>query len=593
MTTLELDYDNLRAILSIDDINSDEWAMIKTIVQSATEEYSLEDYNTLSLPWWAFLALRERLGLIVIQYNILFHASKNALVEIRKHAQTSFDKTESIEISPTDIMKKLHELGFIRTLFDYQLKNVSKMIRKSSAATFSVPGAGKTTEALAFYCLKATKDTKLIIVCPKNAFAVWEDEINICMPAMKLNVIRLRGGVDNIQDLLNQTPDVALTTYAQFQVDEFLTIIAEYFRNNPTMMFLDESHHMKRGLTGVRGQGILSICHLPRNKIIMSGTPMPNSIKDLIPQFNFLFPEIVIHEHNILEQIQSIYVRTTKDDLQIPKMTFHKIIIPMASSQARLYSILKNEHLLQSEKYLKAEQRIRLRYFGKSIMKLLQLVSNPPLVIDDIYMHHPSLIEEIIEEGESNKLKWACNRARQLANENKKVIIWTSFVKNVEIIASRLIDLNAVFIHGGVDAGSDIEEDTREGRIKIFKTDTSCKVLVANPAAAGEGISLHKECQNSIYIDRTYNASHYMQSMDRIHRIGLKPNQNPTIEYLISKNTIDESVDARLNYKIKCMYDALNDKSLSIMPYVYELDEESIDDGDILSYLKHLKGGGS
>ena len=58
---------------------------------------------------------------------------------------------------------------------------------------------------------------------------------------------------------------------------------------------------------------------------------------------------------------------------------------------------------------------------------------------------------------------------------------------------------------------SDAEEETREERIKKFKTDDSCMVMAANPAAAGEGISLHEVCHHAIYLDRTFHATQFMQ----------------------------------------------------------------------------------
>ena len=48
------------------------------------------------------------------------------------------------------------------------------------------------------------------------------------------------------------------------------------------------------------------------------------------------------------------------------------------------------------------------------------------------------------------------------------------------------------------------------------------KILIANPKKGGEGISLHYECSNAIYIDRSYDAGKYLQSRDRIHRVGSK-----------------------------------------------------------------------
>ena len=44
-------------------------------------------------------------------------------------------------------------------------------------------------------------------------------------------------------------------------------------------------------------------------------------------------------------------------------------------------------------------------------------------------------------------------------------------------------------------------------------------VLVANPAAAAESISLHEHCNHALYLDRTYNAGQFLQSQDRIHRL--------------------------------------------------------------------------
>lgn len=55
-------------------------------------------------------------------------------------------------------------------------------------------------------------------------------------------------------------------------------------------------------------------------------------------------------------------------------------------------------------------------------------------------------------------------------------------------------------------------------------------VMVANPAAASEGVSLHRVCHHAIYLDRTFNAAHYLQSEDRIHRFGLPKDQETIVE---------------------------------------------------------------
>ena len=76
------------------------------------------------------------------------------------------------------VISHLKEKGFSRKLTAEQTRNVSKLVSLPSGATFSVPGAGKTTEALAFYFYKKTEDTRLFIVAPKNAFAAWEEQLS-------------------------------------------------------------------------------------------------------------------------------------------------------------------------------------------------------------------------------------------------------------------------------------------------------------------------------------------------------------------------------------------------------------------------------
>ena len=117
------------------------------------------------------------------------------------------------------------------------------------------------------------------------------------------------------------------------------------------------------------------------------------------------------------------------------------------------------------------------------------------------------------------KIDEACKLAREhFLNGNK--VVFGLFRENVEIINDVLSDLGSQYIHGGVETNEVGIEGTRDDILDKFENDDSYNILVANPAAA-EGISLHHSSQKSIYIDRTFNAGHYLQSRYRIHRIGL------------------------------------------------------------------------
>ncbi len=191
---------------------------------------------------------------------------------------------------------------------------------------------------------------------------------------------------------------------------------------------------------------------------------------------------------------------------------------------------------------------------------------------------HPDLLTAALAEGDGPKLKYVLKKTRQLAREGHKVLIWSSFVRNVEYIAERLADLGTVYIHGGVDAGDEDDDETREGKIKLFHDNPNVRVMVANPAAASEGVSLHRICHHAIYLDRTFNAAHYLQSEDRIHRFGLPANQQTTIEIVECLDSVDETVRERLGYKIGKMAEALEDSSLR--PDPIPLDPNDIEDLD-------------
>ena len=585
-----------KAKLSVENSETRLWSHLVGTFTDETEDIIYLSPNEIIIPWWVLLLKRTDLGTLLNYYRIIengnFEISDSAKTQLSisvSNVQQYQEVSEAGKISDEQLTILLQSSGFTRKLFDYQSDNLKSLIALPSGATFSVPGAGKTTEALAFYASKANENTKLLIVCPKNAFAVWEEEFANCFADSTKSIVRLRGA-ESIRQILRSNPDIMLTTYSQFQIISVRDLLAEYMSSNETIMFLDESHHIKRGLEGVRGRNLLGVSIIPKNKLIMSGTPMPNSPEDLIAQFNFLYPEVEVNEHNVIEHIQPIFVRTTKDDLNLPARHDVPESIPMSDNQKRLYDIVRDEELLQLENLEHASQRIKLRAFARCYIKLLQLASNPMLVSEDIQNAHPNLMRELLDEGPGQKIEWACKRARELAAEDKKVIIWSSFVSNVELIATRLEDLGAVFIHGGVDAGSEDEQSSREGKIHNFKNNPNCKVLVANPAAAGEGISLHKVCLNAIYVDRTFNAAHYLQSIDRIHRLGLDEDEHPHIQILISKGSIDEDVDIRLTAKIQRMLEALNDSTIYPNPVTFNEEREigDMDEGDIDCIRNHL-----
>lgn len=583
MLSVEYREADRRALLSWD--STDEHApwleIIRRLAFDHTDDASQDSAYSIALPWWNFIALRGKFLEVFKSYGMglgtALHVGESAAVLLRqsKRAADSYIKAQDAQpVAAAALLAKLKLVGFQRELSHEQMRNVGKIAALSSAATFSVPGAGKTTEALACFFYKANDDEPLLVIAPKNAFAAWDEQMRDCMPHLNVQFTRLRGGKERIERQLEENPRFMLITYQQ--LTRVSGLIAAQCARRSTHVFLDESHRIKSGVGKQTARAVLELSCLPVGKLIMSGTPMPQSLDDLVPQFAFLYPEFPATADNVVELMRPIYVRTNKTELGLPPVTRVMAQLPMAPMQGELYKLMKFEVAREAASALSIRNKQAFRALGRSVARLLQFVSNPALLSSELEFAHPELLAAALTEGDGPKLKYVLKRARQLTREGKKVLIWSSFRRNVEYIAERLSDLGAVYIHGGVDAGDEDDDETREGKIKLFHDDPNVRVLVANPAAASEGVSLHRICHHALYLDRTFNAAHYLQSEDRIHRFGLATNQKTTIEIVECMESVDETVRERLRFKIGQMAEALEDSSLR--PDPIPIDPNDIED---------------
>ena len=130
---------------------------------------------------------------------------------------------------------------------------------------------------------------------------------------------------------------------------------------------------------------------------------MPNSIADLVPQFNFLYPELNISEDEVVNHIQNVYVRTNKEELDLGARHIIPVPVRMTDRQRKLYSLLKSEVARDAEALLKARDRNVLRAIGKSVLRLIQLTSNPALLSNTDFNYHP-ILRDVLLEGDSAKL---------------------------------------------------------------------------------------------------------------------------------------------------------------------------------------------
>jgi SNF2 family DNA or RNA helicase len=532
-----------------------------------------------------------------------------AFVQQYKQVQQSRGALK-LTISLEEIEERLEKAGFTRKLKPFQLRDLQRLLSLENGANFSVPGAGKTTVTLALHILTHKPGQILLIIGPKASFPAWRDVVSECLRSdapdgntEPFTIITASG--DALQKALNSGATRFVISYdLMIQNAEILTTFAS---QNRVHLVLDEAHRMKAGFGSQRGSLLLNIAPLPIRRDILTGTPMPQQPSDIQSQLDFLWPGAglglqISRGKAPRKVLGELYVRTTKQDLDLPKPHRHFLSVPMADGQMALYGIVKSEFLRQVSS-LGLDDRFDAPAARRSVMRLLQLSSNPVLALRSIADDAPNLdsgiLDQVIAEGPSTKMRAVAEKARALAKDGRKSVIWTIFTDTITQMELLLADLNPVSLYGAVPTGESTDPTTREGRIRRFHVDPSCMVMIANPAAAGEGISLHKVCHDAIYLDRSYVTTHYLQSIDRIHRLGLEPDDETNIYIYrtlapMGLGCIDHSVSHRLRQKLRALQILLDDPDLHEIAYDEENSEDpiawDISPDDVRDLIEVLEG---
>lgn len=481
-----------------------------------------------------------------------------------------------------------------RSLYELQLLSAYHLAFSQNSCNFSVPGAGKTSVvygAYAYLSNLSKEDKKyvnrLLIISPLNAFGPWELEYEECFGEKPLTR-RLNGKVlieDKKQYLYSANPaKITLISYASVATlkDELIY----FLRNNKVMVVLDEAHKIKNTNGGVTASSILDIAAYCSSRVVLTGTPAPNGYEDLYNLYRFIWPtkKVIPFEvyqlkdmsksesdsrvDTLLHSIEPFFIRIKKSDLGIPPATEHApIIVPMEESQRRIYDVIEKKYM--GDIISGKDNKFRQDLVKARLLRMMQAATNPNLLSvplknyasfegfdSDAVFEDTSLISDILQYAKSEtpaKFIKAREIIEQIIDAGGKVVVWAIYIKNILDFEQYLIScgIPCKTLYGATPIATGEEDDdvveTREKIISEFhKQDSSFKVIIANPFAVSESISLHKACHNAIYLERSFNAAHFIQSKDRIHRYGLKPGTVTNYYYLLSEDSIDEVIHNRL-----------------------------------------------
>ena len=518
-------------------------------------------------------------------------------------------------LTEDEVRKRLEGSRFARELRSFQLRDAAKLLGLSHGANFSVPGAGKTTVAYVVYEAErhAGRVERLLVVAPLSAFEAWQTEGNDCFAPGKRPV------VGTFNDTIPEGVEVLVVNYHRLAAN--LDALSGWVREKPTLVLLDEAHRMKAGRSGQHGSACLDLAFAAARRDVLSGTPSPQSTNDFVALYDYLWPgqawrilpadalgasPSIAAFDRVFERTEPLFVRTTKDELDLPPVDNKPVSIPLGGIQRAIYKALRDRYAGSLK--VSMHDRSKLAYMGTIMMYLLEAASNPQLLalgsrnVPGEFAHPPLPVQPgtrlwDLVAGYSNyetppKFLRVAEMVKENAQRNRKTLIWSNFVANLEGLKRWLDDYQPAIVHGGVPSVASVPNAplTREMELARFRNDDDCQVLLANPAAMSEGVSLHQVCHDAIYFERTFNAGQYLQSLDRIHRLGLRPDEETRVRVLITEQTIDQVINQRLADKVTRMSHELNDRRLVAMALP---DEEDVglpldEDEDVTALVNHL-----
>lgn len=445
------------------------------------------------------------------------------------------------------------DLSAVHHGFAYQLQAVEAVKHLPYAALFHEQGLGKTKIGidLALEWLREDAVDTVLFVTKRSLVANWTEEMR-AHSHLKPRILD-QNRQSNFY-ALNAALPALLTHYEVLRSEE--RRLALFLKTRRVAAILDEAQKIKNPEAELSG-ALHRLAPLFARRVIMTGTPVANRPYDIWSQIYFLdqgealgpdfdefkdgldltndlwrdqerrghFEDAV---GGLFARIRPFTVRETKSTagIQLPEKLVENVPVELAPRQQALYDqVLRTTRaeVVVDGRLVEDDSEATL----KRLLRLVQVASNP-LLVDESYDETP---------GKAHALDRLLGEA---LTDDGKAIVWTSFIANADWLEGRLARHGVAKVHGRVDM------DARNEAIARFKKDPDCRVLVATPGAAKEGLTL-TVANHAIFYDRGFSLDDYLQAQDRIHRIS--QTRTCHVWNLVAEGTVDGWVDALLGAK--------------------------------------------
>jgi SNF2 family DNA or RNA helicase len=393
------------------------------------------------------------------------------------------------------------------------------------------------------------KNATSLIVAPASLVHNWENEVTKFAPKLKVKNFTGNTRTQNINNF--RYYDLIITTYGVIRNDVDILKKFEF-----DYIVLDESQNIKNPAS-VSYKSVKQLDSI--YKLVLTGTPIENSLTDLWAQLNFINPGIVGSQKwfkdyyatpiekqrdeeklNKLKMLTAPFVlRRTKSEVakDLPPMTEQTIVCEMSKKQADLYEEHKSATRNTLLKAFTDVGKNNTTLILKALNELRQLANNPAMLNADF-------------TSDSGKTEIVTKHIENLVAEKHKVLIFSSFVKHLNIVEKICKENNWKY---SLLTG---QTTNREQVINEFQNNDDIHLFLISLKAGGVGLNL-TAADYVLMLDPWWNPAAEMQAINRAHRIG--QDKNVFVYRYISRDTIEEKILNLQSKKQKLSDELIND----------------------------------
>ncbi len=381
---------------------------------------------------------------------------------------------------------------------------------------------------------KTLRRTSLIIV-PSSLVYNWYSEAKKFTPGLRLFIHSGNQRVKSLQ--LFAQYDVVVTTYGVLRKD--IGLFKEAFFH---YIILDEGQAIKNASSLV-AQSVYQL--QSRFKLVLTGTPVENTLRDLWSQLHFLNPDFLgtqqsfQHQYAIpieknqhyvkLEELKAItrpfLLRRTKELVapDLPDKTEFTVSCDMTEEQREFYEKIKSQYRNEIIKSITEDG------FAKSklqvltgLMKLRQVANHPGL-------------HDATFRGESGKFNDIVSKVESVISENHKVLLFSQFTSYLALFRKAFDEMGISYAY----LDGSLTSEQRSHEVNRFQKEEGIRVFLISLKAGGVGLNL--TAADYVFLaDPWWNPAVEEQAMSRAHRIG--QDKKVFVYKFISRDTLEEKI---------------------------------------------------